>query len=64
LGRAAVGLVVVLFVVRLVTGIFAAFELTKAKRAFDPTYNPAVYGMVYEDVSFRARDYDAEIAAW
>ncbi len=60
----AIGLVVLLLVVWLGVGTFAALTLTEAEGPFNPANNPAAYGLTYEDIRFPARDGQAEIAAW
>ena len=45
-------------------GAVAANILTQPKRVFDPSLNPGVYDLEYEDVRFPARGDGLEIAAW
>jgi uncharacterized protein len=56
-----IGLSVILF---LAVGVVAATQLTLPQRVFNPSANPGIIGLDYEDVTFPARSGDATIAAW
>jgi alpha/beta superfamily hydrolase len=45
-------------------GAIAASQLTLPKRVFDPTNNPGVFNLQYEDFTFPAREDGLKIAAW
>ncbi len=59
------GIVVFLLVAYLGVSAYAANALTRPARTIDKVkYNPGVYGLTYEEVTYPSRDDGLEIAAW
>ena len=57
-------LVILLVVAYLGISAFAATQLSKPVRNFNPDLNPGAYGLDYEEVRYPARNDGLEIAAW